>query len=254
MPKLNPSIGNMYPWVTHTCNVIAGLCQYFCVYCYMKLGRAKNNPFFKGDARIPDDKVNFGKGHTIFIGSGNDMWGPWVDTHLIEQVIKMVVKYPENTYLFQTKNPKRFWDFWEWIAGASDTVKKIILASTIETNRSTDELSGAPAIQERYEAMAAMRQRIDLDGAGDKLELMVSIEPILDFDLAAFHGMLHAMKPDIISIGANSKKVDVPEPSLQKVRALITILRQDEARGHIKQLYLKPNLVKRYGQEVLCQP
>ena len=30
------SKGNMYPWVTHTWNVIKGKCPHDCSYCYMK--------------------------------------------------------------------------------------------------------------------------------------------------------------------------------------------------------------------------
>jgi DNA repair photolyase len=37
---LNPSKGNMYPFVTHTWNPIRGKCPHDCSYCYMKNDRA----------------------------------------------------------------------------------------------------------------------------------------------------------------------------------------------------------------------
>jgi len=54
---------------------------------------------------------------------------------------------------------------------------------------------------------------------------MVTIEPILDFDLEPFVEMLKLINPEWINIGADSKGHKMPEPSKEKVLALIEELK-----------------------------
>ena len=50
---------------------------------------------------------------------------------------------------------------------------------------------------------------------------MVSVEPILDFDLLTMVCWLKIIKPEFVSIGADSGNNHLPEPSGDKVKALI---------------------------------
>ena len=54
---------------------------------------------------------------------------------------------------------------------------------------------------------------------------MITIEPILDFDLNRFIEMLYNIQPLWINIGADSKGHNLPEPAPEKVRELIETLR-----------------------------
>ncbi len=44
-------------------------------------------------------------------------------------------------------------------------------------------------------------------------EVMVTIEPIMDFDLEPFVEMIKNTKPKFVNIGADSKGHNLPEPS-----------------------------------------
>ena len=94
---LNKSKGNMYPWVTHTWNVIKGKCPHDCSYCYMK--------------RYPQPKLHFdekelktdlGSGNFIFVGSSCDMWADEIIEEWIELVLEHCRLSPQNIYLLQT--------------------------------------------------------------------------------------------------------------------------------------------------------
>jgi len=69
-----------------------------------------------------------------------------------------------------------------------------------------------------------------------QLPKMVSIEPIMDFDLDVMVDWMRQIKPEFISIGADSKGHKLPEPSTDKVQALI------EALKEFTSVRCKPNL------------
>ena len=47
----------------------------------------------------------------IFIGSSTDMWGSWIPAEWIQSVLDFCESIKHCTYLFLTKNPKRYGDF-----------------------------------------------------------------------------------------------------------------------------------------------
>jgi hypothetical protein len=55
---------------------------------------------------------------------------------------------------------------------------------------------------------------------------MISIEPILDFDLEILVEWIRKIKPDFVSIGADSKGHNLPEPNRNDVDILIKNLRE----------------------------
>jgi hypothetical protein len=50
---------------------------------------------------------------------------------------------------------------------------------------------------------------------------MISIEPILDFDLKEFLMWIENINPEFVSIGADSKNNDLREPNSDKIKKLI---------------------------------
>jgi len=214
---MGKSSGNMYPWVTETRNFVGGECQHFCTYCYTKKGRMKALKKYQGLARLVEKElVNLGKDKTIFVGSATDMWGDWVSDDIIYKVLEHCRKY-DNTYLFQTKNPQRYFPFLEYLP------KKTILGTTIETNRAYEDdyknktykdfyskISKAPFPLDRVWAMEIIKER-----------KMVSIEPIIDCDIEVMIDWMQRIKPEFISLGADSKGSNLPEPSKEKVEQLI---------------------------------
>lgn len=217
---LNKSKGNMYPWVTHTWNPISGKCSHECIYCYMK-GYPLRDVNFK-ETRTQE----IGKGKKIFVGSSTDMWADDVPSEWISEVLLACRKYPQNEYLFQTKNPKRFLEFVDFFPPHT------ILGTTLETNRNTYLISKAPTPESRAWIMRSP-QLMDF-------EKMVSIEPIIDFDVNEFVMMVDCIKPDFVSVGADSKGHNLNEPNPKKIRELIDAL---EAFTEVK---LKDNLRRLY--------
>jgi len=55
---------------------------------------------------------------------------------------------------------------------------------------------------------------------------MLSLEPILDFDVTQLFNLIRRIRPDFISIGADSKHNNLPEPSPDKIRRLYCELKR----------------------------
>jgi len=198
---LNKSKGNMYPWVTHTWNTVKGKCPHDCSYCYMK---RCPQPELHFDEKACNTNLGYGK--TIFVGSSCDMWAATITPSWIEATLSICRKYA-NAYLFQSKNPIRFngWIFPEYT----------ILGCTIETNRFYADISKSFSPSGRYQNFTNL-----------KLPKMVSIEPIMDFDLDTLIEWMQDIKPEFVSIGADSGNNHLPEPSSDKVKALIESLKE----------------------------
>ena len=199
---LNKSKGNMYPFVTHTWNTIKGKCPHDCVYCYMKIYKQPELHFDEKEL-----KTDLGSGNFIFVGSSCDMWADDISIWLISQIISHCKRF-DNRYLFQSKNPFRFKSIGKFPS-------KTILGVTIETNREYSDISKAPYLWTRYADF------LQLD-----LPKMVSIEPIMDFDLDVLVQWIKDINPEFVSIGADSKRHNLPEPDGDKVRQLISALQE----------------------------
>lgn len=220
---LNKQKGNMYEFITHTWNVIKGKCEHDCCYCYMKRFPQKDLWFDEKEL-----KTDLGEGNFIFVGSSTDMFADNVKGEWVVKVLNHCGKYPKNTYLFQTKNPKAFILFKNYFPENS------ILGTTIESNREVGlAYSKAPPIIDRIVNM-------------EKLEAkkMVTIEPVFDFDLDEFIESLQVINPEWVNIGADSNsKSDyiIPEPSKEKLKEFIDSLRcftKVKIKDNLKRLYI----------------
>lgn len=198
---LNKQKGNMYGFVTHTWNPIKGKCAHDCSYCYMK--RWGDQKPIRLDEK--DLKTDLGSDNFIFVGSSTDMFEKDVPAEWIMGVLQQCLKY-DNKYLFQSKNPKGFKEFIQYIP------KNSILGTTIETNRLGFNYN-APAVTERQ---WHIQQEI--------FPMMITIEPIMDFDLNIMVNWLKDIGPSWVNIGADSGGHNLPEPSKEKIEALITEL------------------------------
>ncbi len=211
---INKSKGNMYGFVTHTWNPIKGKCSHDCIYCYMKVWKQK--PLRLVEKELQDD---LGEGNFIFVGSSTDMFAGDVPREWISKVLRYCRKF-DNTYLFQTKNPMKLWMF------LSELPKKTIVGTTAETNREKlQSFSKAPEVKERLDMIQ-----------NNIYPVMITLEPILDFDLEVFHNQIWGARPKWVNIGADSKGHNLPEPSKEKIEALIKELKK------FTEVKIKPNL------------
>lgn len=198
------SRGNMYTWVTHTWNTVKGECPHGCTYCYMKrYGKQKPVRFDEKEL-----KTDLGSGNFIFVGSSCDLFANDIPTEWIEKTIRHCCKF-DNTYLFQSKNPVRF-------RCVGFYPEKTRLCTTIETNRWLPEImkdSPIPALR-------------SLDISSYAWDKYITIEPIMDFDLYQLVPLIRRCNPKQVNIGADSGNNNLPEPSKDKILALIEELKK----------------------------
>jgi DNA repair photolyase len=208
---LRKSKGNMFGWVDFTWNPVKGECPHKCSYCYMNTW-GKQSPIHLDESEfIPLVNSEGKEGNTIFVCSGTDILA---DGNPVNWMVKTCVhcRGYDNTYLFHTKNPAAFRSFHEILP------KKSICAITLETNRHYVEIiQNAPA----------PRQRVDDFFDARVKKKMITVEPILDFDLYIFIEMIATIRPFQVNIGADSGRNNLPEPEWQKIHELIEALKQN---------------------------
>ena len=215
--------GNMYEFVSHTWSPIKGKCSHDCSYCYMK--KWGNQPPLHIDDK--DLETNLGEGNFIFVCHTCDMFAADVQDIWIRQVLNRTRRY-KNKYLFQSKNPERFFEYYEAYP------KDILFGTTIETNRDIVE-SRAPVVSQRARALDELSFR--------GYETMVTIEPIFDFDLDELVDLIILANPEWVNIGADSKGHGLPEPPKEKIAELIRALGKSTAvklKGNLGRI-LKPH-------------
>lgn len=213
--KMPKSLSNMYEWITDSWNPIGGICPHNCAYCYVRKFRWPSlKEKYSGSPKLIEHqfKKNLGKGKFWFVGSCFDLFAWTIPEEWIERTLIHCQKYPKNKYLFQSKNPQRFQKYY------GKFPNEVIFGTTIESNRDYPEIyQQAPPIVERYCNLATCRE----DGG----EVMVTIEPLLEFNLIKFVDMIHDIEPAWVNIGADSKGHKLPEPVPEKVILLINELK-----------------------------
>ena len=130
----------------------------------------------------------------------------------------------DRLWFIQSKIPKCFEQY------LTEFPENTILLTTLETNRDTyyDILSKAPPPSVRYEMFKNL----------DYPKKIVTVEPILDFDLEIFVDWIVNIKPLAVFIGYNSHPKEVPlcEPGMEKTLDLIVTLKNKGIRILTKEL------------------
>ncbi|MCX6984252.1 MAG: hypothetical protein NT118_05795 [Lentisphaerae bacterium] len=95
--------------------------------------------------------------------------------------------------------------------------KNVIILTTLETNKEDgyDKISKAPMPSERYRQLLALKYP----------RKVITIEPLLDFDVEVFAEWILNIRPEYVWLGFNSKdKPILTEPSPDKVSVFADIL------------------------------
>ena len=213
--SLNIRKGDMYKFIDFTWNPIKGKCLHDCSYCYMKqINPNANLP------RLAEHELNtyLGYGRSIFIGSSTDMFAENIPSEWIKRVLDYCYQNSNmeqpNTYLLQSKNPKRFLEFIN-----HPLMKRVVFCTTIETNRFYPEImNNAPKIGERVEAMEEIARL--------GRSTMVTAEPLMQFDHEEMVSFIRRCSPKLVNIGRNScRRIVLPEPTQEEVQQLIAELK-----------------------------
>ena len=223
---LNKSKGDMFEFITHTWNPISGICPHNCDYCYMKKMRrfpVHNVPLHYNKNYLND---NLGENNFIFIGSSTDMFCVSVKNDWLLDVFCKANWY-NNTYLLQTKNPIRYLSYLDDI-----NPRKFTLSTTIETNYNNKFMGKTPLTNDRALAMKKIPK---------EYRRMITIEPIMYFNLRSLVKLVLSFNPEQINIGADTGNNSFSEPSAKETIKLIETLKKET------KVYIKPNLKRIIG-------
>jgi len=188
-------------------------CEHVCQYCYAK-GGLKSVLDIK---ELRDTNLNLKRPVKIFVDYKSDLFAHSVPELEIKIVLLKCSKSPQNTYIFQSKNPNRALEFKNLFPPL------FLMGTTIETNRQDylDSLSKAPPVIDRANAIKEFAPNN-----------FVTIEPILDFDLPQMMELIISAKPSKIYVGADSKfrvqkelKKKLFEPSKENIESLLQALK-----------------------------
>lgn len=204
-------MSNMYPFITKTHNPIGGECPHRCSYCYVN-GLKKRfksvNQRYSGDPKLTHQAFLSTEKDRIFIGTMTDMFAEAIPDELIKEALSRL-NDQKGTLYFQTKNP------WGVLKRINSIPKHSVIIVTIESSYYHAQMGSAPTPSER-----SFYAKI----IGEHARLQITIEPIMDFNVSIFTEMLKAVNPQQVNIGADSGRNHLPEPSAEKIRALIAEL------------------------------
>ena len=193
-------------------------CRFDCIYCrpsFQALAKRQKQSCNKCYAYQPhyhpERLRKIPSASTVFVCGSADI--AFCIISFVRKIIAAIKKHnircPHKTYYFQSKQPECFLPFLE------ELPSNAIVLTTLETNRDEgyDAISKAPPPSERF------RQFRDLPYA----RKVVTIEPLLDFDLPVFVRWIRSIKPEYIWLGFNSRprSLTLPEPSITKAQKLV---------------------------------
>lgn len=220
----------MYDWIGRTVNPLAGACKHNCGYCYMKPLKTRFATIrekYSGEPRIDEKglaQIN-GVGKTFFVGSSTDLFAENVPSELIIKILLRCGQHG-NTYLFQTKNPKRYSDFWRIFP------VRTILGVTIEGTYTGKLISKAPPVWSRLADMVDVANKAKM-ALSWSCKTHISIEPVMPWSADGLDA-LRSISPDIISVGANTSHVKLPEPTADELLDMIERFRDITADVRLK--------------------
>ena len=210
------AITKMFDLGTLSWNPLGGGCPYNCIYCWSmgEKGLVKRYKMkkYQGPPRLMEKEFKtFKEGEFVFVQDMSDLLAETVPKECIERILEHAKKFPKTTFLLLTKNPERYWEFKDRIPS------NCICGATVETNRDKEyrKISRAPLPTERLVAMRLLRNDV---------RKMISIEPIMDFDLDDFVNEIEAIRPSFVYIGYDNYNYGLSEPLLPKTKELVTEL------------------------------
>ncbi|MHA1608000.1 MAG: DUF5131 family protein [Candidatus Freyarchaeota archaeon] len=209
----------MFRFVAETWNPLVG-CEFRCVYCWArrmaKRLRHKCNRcyYFVPHVHFERLRTRFKSRGVVFVCDMADIFSPSFQPMDIRPVLFKMAMNKKVTFLIETKNPSRYFEFLE------ELPRNVIISTTIETNRVYPKtVSRAPSTLERFKAFLGIPWE----------RKHVSIEPIMDFDMSALTTMMARIEPETVSVGYDNygvlRRLGIPQPEKKKYQRLVEELK-----------------------------
>lgn len=100
-------------WTQFTSNPVRGKCKHACSYCYAERIRKRygwpEEMSWHAEELAQIEKRK--KPSIIFMGSMHDLFGEWIPKSWIDWMLDTAKNCPQHTFLFLTKNPRRYNEF-----------------------------------------------------------------------------------------------------------------------------------------------
>ena len=223
-------MSRMFDVVTHTWNPVVG-CTHRCRYCWARRlveeGRLKSR---YGDFKpkfYPERLRKIPMKGYVFVVDMGDLFSDGVPDEWIIKVLNHIRKFPNTYFLLLTKNPKRYLAFGRVL----EEIDNVVLGATIETDLDSlylkHRISKAPLPCSRLQCMELLSVTS---------RTMISIEPIIDFDLNIFPDLIVKAEPEFVYVGYDNYGNKLPEPSLRKTMELIDMLKEHGITVYTKTL------------------
>lgn len=237
--------GNMYKLSAEQWNPFVG-CHFDCAYCRQSFqAQAKRQLHNCYDCygykphehpnRLTESLPRTGYMQFIFTCASGDV--AFCSTPYLERIVQRIRKEANKTFLIQSKNPATF--------NRVMFPENVILGTTIETNRDAlaQAVAKAPPPSQRYADLLAIKHPLK----------MVTVEPVMDFDLDVMVDWIARISPVMVWLGYDSKRAKLPEPPLEKVRELHWELARRRITVMLKTIPARVGAVQG-GQEVEEHP
>lgn len=206
----------MFPFITvPNFNPLGGKCNHDCRYCWAQGPKGLVSKYdmkkYCGEPYLVEKELKreFKPDDFVFVCDMCDLFGEWVPRKFIDRILDFIRKSPA-TFLLLTKNPARYFTF--------SIPENCVCGATVESDMLYDDVTKAPFPCDRLFAMLKV----------DHKRKMISIEPIMDFNLRLFIEALLEIKPEFVAVGYDNYDNHLDEPSLAKTMELISTL---EANG-----------------------
>jgi len=211
---------NMYQgWITHCHSHLLGKCRHFCKYCYTQaIEKRFQSGRYSGDVRLNGKEfdVSYGKGKTIFIEHMNDLFSKGIPDDWIVRILEQCKKYPDNEYIFQTKNPENLLRF------VPNMPVNYMVGTTAESdivdNLYGDDETKPPDVLNRLAAMMKLPIVI---------KRFITVEPMVKLgNTVGFAKAIAICNPDFVNIGIDSKGSDLEDPAKEQILEFVEELQR----------------------------
>lgn len=208
---------NMYKLSAKQWNPFVG-CRFDCIYCRTSFQRQAKRQLHNcidcynykphtHEDRLYNSLPKTNDNEFIFTCASGDI--SFCPTLFLQKIINRIAEQPAKRFLIQSKNPKTF----ERVVFPPN----VMLGVTIETNRDGLKIGKAPKYSQRYRDFKKIKHPLK----------MITIEPVLEFNLDVMVKWIKDINPCMVWLGYDSKNNNLPEPSIDKFNKLYRTLKNE---------------------------